>query len=235
MPCNAGHSVRRHLRVAIDAYDAAIRRFIPGYEAMIETAARTVAAVRPQLAVDLGAGTGALAEALLLRDGAGAVELIDVDAEMLAQARTRLARFGDRARFREQSFQAAPPACDAAAASLALHHVPALDEKQTIYRRIREALRPGGLFVNADAVMPAGRAAQAGVYEVWADHMAACGIKRSRAFELFAEWAEEDTYFPLEAELAALRAAGFDAECVWRNEPMAVVAARRPGQSIAKQ
>lgn len=234
MPSNAGHSVRRHLRVAIDAYDAAIRRFIPGYEAMIETAARIVAAVRPQLAVDLGAGTGALAETLLLR-GAGAVELIDVDAEMLARARTRLARFGDRAHFREQSFRAAPPACDAAAASLALHHVPALDEKQAIYRRIREALRPGGLFVNADAVMPAGRAAQAGVYEAWADHMAACGIERPRAFELFAEWAEEDTYFPLEAELAALRAAGFDAECVWRNGPMAVVAARRPGQSIAKQ
>ena len=233
MSSNVGHSVRRHLRVEIDAYDAAIRRFIPGYEAMIAAAAETVAAVRPRLAVDLGAGTGALAEALLLRGGAGAIELIDVDAEMLAQARMRLARFGARARFREQSFQTAPPACDAAAASLALHHVPTLDEKQTIYRRIREALRPGGLFVNADAVMPADRAAQAAVYEAWADHMAACGIDRSRAFELFAEWAEEDTYFPLEVELAALRDAGFDAECVWRNGSMAVVAARN--QSIAKQ
>ncbi|MDE0030807.1 MAG: methyltransferase domain-containing protein, partial [Deltaproteobacteria bacterium] len=56
----------------------------------------TLAAARPDLVLDLGAGTGALSEALLLHGGAGAVELIDVDAEMLDQARLRLARFGAR-------------------------------------------------------------------------------------------------------------------------------------------
>ena len=144
---------------------------------------------------------------------------------MLAQARTRLARFGDRVRFRKLSFHAALPRCDGAAASLALHHVPTLKEKQAVYEGIREALRPGGVFVNADAVMPADPAGRQAAYDAWADHMAACGIERERAFEHFAEWAEEDTYFPLEEELAAMRAAGLEAECVWRNGPMAVVAA----------
>lgn len=222
------HSVRRHLRVEIDAYDETIRRFIPGYEAMLEVAARTLATARPDLVLDLGAGTGALSEALLLHGEAGTVELLDVDGEMLDQARIRLARFGARVRFRQMSFLGELPPCDAAAASLALHHIPSIDAKRAVYGRILAALRPGGLFVNADAVMPAGQAAQAATYEAWADHMVACGIERSRAFEHFAEWADEDTYFPLEAELDALRAAGFDADCVWRQSSMAVVAGRRP-------
>ena len=227
------HSVRRHLRVEIDAYDETIRRFIPGYDAMLEVAARTLASTRPDLVLDLGAGTGALSEALLLRGDAGTVELIDVDAEMLDQARIRLARFGARVRFRQMSFLGELPPCDAAAASLALHHIPSLDAKRAVYGRILAALRPGGLFVNADAVMPAGRAEQAATYEAWAGHMAACGIERSRAFEHFAEWADEDTYFPLEAELDALRAGGFDAECVWERGPMAVVAGRRPATTAS--
>ena len=227
------HSVRRHLRVEIDAYDETIRRFIPGYEEMLRVAARTLASARPDLALDLGAGTGALSETLLLHGEAGTVELIDVDAEMLDQARIRLARFGARVRFRQTSFLGELPPCDAAAASLALHHIPSIDAKQAVYGRILAALRPGGLFVNADAVMPAGETEQAATYEAWAEHMAACGIERSRAFEHFAEWADEDTYFPLEAELDALRAAGLDAECVWRQGPMAVVAGRRPAATAS--
>ncbi len=227
------HSVRRHLRVEIDAYDETIRRFIPGYDAMLGVAARTLASARPDLALDLGAGTGALSEVLLLQGNAGTVELLDVDAEMLARARIRLARFGARVRFRQTSFLGELTACDAVAASLALHHIPSIDAKRGVYGRILAALRPGGLFVNADAVMPAGQAEQAATYEAWAAHMVACGIERSRAFEHFAVWGDEDTYFPLEAELAALRAAGFDAECVWQHGPMAVVAGHRPATTVA--
>ena len=39
------HSVRKHLRVEVDAYDAAIRSFIPGYEAMLDAAASAVASI----------------------------------------------------------------------------------------------------------------------------------------------------------------------------------------------
>ena len=105
------HSVRRHLRVAIDAYDSTIRQFIPGYEAMLGVAARELGTVAPGLVLDLGGGTGALAEAILKLQDSGTVELIDVDREMLAQARTRLARFGGRVRFTEGSFLAALPRC----------------------------------------------------------------------------------------------------------------------------
>ena len=229
MKDDTSHSVRRHLRVAIDAYDATIRQFIPGYEAMLVVAARELAPVAAGLVIDLGGGTGALAEAILASGDEGTVELIDVDREMLARARTRLGRFGDRARFTEGSFLEALPRCSGAAASLALHHVPTLEAKRALYRRVHEALEPGGVFVNADATMPADPAASEATWSAWADHMVRQGIAREQAFQHFEDWSDEDTYFPLEDELAAVASAGFDAECVWRKVGMTVVVGRKSG------
>ena len=220
------HSVRRHLRIEIDAYDAMIRRCIPGYEAMLEVAARELACVGSGLVLDLGAGTGALSETIL-DAGSASVELFDVDPEMLARARSRLLRFADRVRFSERSFLGALPRCDGVAASLALHHVPTIRAKRALYRRIHDALRAGGILVNADATMPTEPAARESTWRAWADYMVARGIDEQRAFEHFEEWAEEDTYFPLEEELAAVESAGFGAECVWREVGMTVVVGRK--------
>jgi len=118
------HSVRRHLRLEIESYDQSIRKFIPGYEAGLFRAAEEIARARPRKVLDLGAGTGALSEFILAQSDTAVAELLDVDAEMLAVARARLKRFGNRARFRQASFLDPLPTCDAAAASLALHHVP---------------------------------------------------------------------------------------------------------------
>ncbi len=221
------HSVRRHLRVAVEAYDEAIRRFIPGYEAMLEVAAGVVAEVSPAHVLDLGAGTGALSEAMLRREEVGTVELIDVDAEMLEQARVRLFGYGKRARFTLRSYDGELPACQAVAASLALHHVPSIERKARLYGRVFEALGRGGVFVNADATMPDDPVARDATYRAWAEHMVASGIAEERAWRHFEEWAEEDTYFPVDVERAALEDAGFRTEVAWREGPMTVVVGRR--------
>lgn len=221
------HSVRRHLNVAIEAYDRTIRQFIPGYEEGIGRAADVVAWRMPGRVLDLGAGTGALAADILAHEGVGEVVAIDVDGEMLAQARARLAGFGERASFREQSFDDALPPCDAVATSLALHHVPTMARKRSLYARIHAALKPGGVFVNVDVTMPAEPDEQEATYDRWARHLVASGIEESRAREHFAEWADEDTYFPLDEELSALREAGFEAECVWEATPFCLVVGRQ--------
>jgi tRNA (cmo5U34)-methyltransferase len=222
------HSVRHHLRVDTEEYDASIRRFIPGYETMLREAAAAVAAARPALVLDLGAGTGALSAALLERPEIGAVHLVDVDGEMLARAQERLAVYGTRARFALSSFHDPLPPCDAVAASLALHHVRTLEEKAALFRRVYAALQPGGVFVNADVTLPADEPPRGEAWRAWAAHLVASGIGEARAWEHFAEWADEDTYFPLEEELAALAGAGFHARCAWRDGVSTVVVARRP-------
>ncbi len=222
------HRVRKHLRVAIDAYDEAIRQFVPGYETMLAVAADAVAACEPELVLDLGSGTGALSQELLERTGIGAVELLDVDPEMMEQARQRLDGFGDRARFTLRSYDQPFPECDAFAASLSLHHIPTIEAKSVFFARVFAALDHGGVFVNADTNMPIDKEEGEQLYRYWTDHLATAGISEERARQHFNEWAEEDTYLPLEAELLELSRVGFDAACVWREGPMAVVVARKP-------
>lgn len=217
------HSVRRHLRLDVDAYDASIRRFIPSYEAMLARAADEVARVAPGLVVELGAGTAALSAAVLARPSVGAVVLLDIDPEMLGLARERVATFGDRARPTLGSFFDDLPACDAVMASLALHHIAETDRKAQVYRRIHAALPPGGVFVNADVMMPTEGPVREMVMRRWADHLVASGIPEERAWAHFAEWAEEDTYVPVAAELDLLERTGFQARCVWRDEPSTVI------------
>lgn len=221
------HSVRRHLRLEVDDYDALIRRFIPGYERMLAVAAHAVAAVGPEHVVDLGAGTGGLSEALLERNEVGGVELLDVDPEMMTRARSRLERFGDRARFTLRSYDEPFEPCDAFAASLSLHHIPTLDRKAALFARAFEALRPAGVLVNADVNMPEDEAERDALYRHWADHQVAEGIPEEDAWANFEVWAEEDTYLPLDTELATLRDIGFEAERIWNDGPVGVVVARK--------
>ena len=188
-----------------------------------------VAAAGPERVLDLGAGTGALAEAVLRRCGGCTIELIDTDAEMLHQARTRLASFAARVQYSERRFQGSLPPCDAAVASLALHHVATLAEKARVFAAIFAALRPGGVFVNADATMSADPGTRRAEYEAWAAHLVSSGIEEKRAWRHFEEWSGEDTYLPVEDELAALESAGFSSECLWRVVPITVVKAVKPG------
>lgn len=224
------HSVKRHLRVDADGYDAQIRRFIPHYEEMIATGVEVLSALAPAEAhiLDLGGGTGALSSAVLAGLPRSRVTVLDVDAEMLAEARRRLAGFGDRVSFEQASFLDPLPAADAVVASLALHHVHDLDTKTALYRAIHDALSPGGVLLNLDAAVSEGERLNRLVFDRMAARMGDHGIGDAEARGHFAAWADEDRYFPLDAELAALRAAGYDeVECVWRRGLCAITCALR--------
>jgi tRNA (cmo5U34)-methyltransferase len=152
------------------------------------------------------------------------VTVLDVDTDMLGEARRRLAPFADRVAFQEGSFLDPLPAADAAIASLALHHVHDLETKTALYRAIRDTLSPGGVLLNLDAAVTEDARLNALVFDRMATRMGDHGISDAEARGHFAAWAEEDRYFPLDAELGALRDAGFDeVECFWRRGLCAIL------------
>jgi tRNA (cmo5U34)-methyltransferase len=223
-----GHSVENHLRVDPATYDTAIVAFIPGYEEMLRVGVEIVRRSIPAggRVVDLGAGTGAFAHRVALAMPEARVHLIDVDGAMLARARERLAPFGERVTFQQGSFEDTLPEADAIVASLSLHHVRTLHAKRAAYRRILAALRPGSVFVSADATMHAEEPFAQLTRELWADHLVIHGDTRAQALARFDEWAAEDTYFGVAVELGLLREAGFTAaDALWRSPPVTVIAA----------
>jgi tRNA (cmo5U34)-methyltransferase len=224
------HSVKRHLDVDADGYDVQIRRFIPHYDDMITTGVELLAVLAPTEGhiLDLGGGTGALSAAVLEGLPGVRVTVLDVDADMLGEARRRLERFADRVAFREGSFFDPLPAADAVVASLALHHVHDLDAKTALYRAIRDTLAPGGVLLNLDAAVTEDARLNGLVFDRMAARMADYGIADAEARGHFASWADEDRYFPVDAELGALRDAGFDEiECFWRRGLCAIVCGLR--------
>jgi tRNA (cmo5U34)-methyltransferase len=177
--------------------------------------------------VDLGTGTGALAAKCLERAPQARIVGIDADGEMLVAARARL---GSSATFVNESFLRAPlPACDAVVASFALHHVRTRPAKSSLYRRIRRALRPRGVFVNVDCQPAGARTLATRQMDAWREHLRTA-YSPPEAEALLDAWAKEDVYVPLDAEMALLQRAGFAVEIVWRNGSFAVIAASASGR-----
>lgn len=237
------HQVETHLGVGAEAYDAAIRRFVPHYHAMLRAAVDTTAAAlgdgSRRVLVDLGTGTGALTAALAARLPQASLHALDGDPRMLAEARRRLTQFGGRIQYHHGAFLDAIPGGAAAAqpplparpdafvASLALHHVRDLAEKIALYRGLRAALAPSGILVNADAMLAAEEPARARELAAWIAHEVASGITEAAARQNLADWQrDEDRYFSIAEEHGALLAAGFTrVEVAWHRAPMAVLRA----------
>ncbi len=230
------HSVQKHLAVTPEVYDEEIRRFVPGYDAMLDEVVGALEEHLPRRAgrvLDLGAGTGALTARIAARLPGLGFTLLDADAAMLALAAERLAPIRARLEFREGSFSQELPACDAAVASLALHHLHARNEKCDAYRNILRSLPPGGVLVNADAALPASAALAEPLRRRWAAHLIERGDSESQAFARFAQWDAEDTYYSIQDELEMLSEAGFaQIDVRWRLGPITVIVARR-GESGA--
>jgi len=223
------HSVERHLKVRVEDYDAEIRRLVPAYDAMRRVQLDALALVlggNGGRVLDLGGGTGALAAAIAARFPAVKVEIWDTDPVMLASARERCSRFGERVICVERSFTDPLPACDAVAACIALHHVKDMAVKARIYGNIHTALRPGGIFVNADAAVCTTPSLREFTFAGWEASMRPHGIDSAEARRHFEAWALEDYYPPLVQELRLLEAAGFaEPECFWRDAAAVVLGA----------
>lgn len=222
-------SVGRHLRIALDEYDARIRTFVPFYEEMIHSVAdalHLIRAPRPTV-VDLGIGTGALARACLALRPDVRIIGIDVDPDMLVAARARLGG-DDDVQLVEASFvDHALPVADAFVACIALHHIREPAAKRSFYGRVFECLPPGGILVSGDCFPGALPELARWQREAWLTHLER-SYPRAEAEAYLQAWAEEDMYFALDDELTWLRQAGFQPEVWWRREGFAVVAAVRP-------
>jgi trans-aconitate methyltransferase len=211
-----------HLGIKPGEYDRAIATLIPHYKALLGAAAAVVDAVArtTPAVVDLGTGSGALAQSILkVRPNARLIG-VDADRAMLAAAEHRLR--GNIHVINEDFEHFDIPPCDVVSASFALHHVPTGRRKGALYRRCFASVRHGGMLVSADCFLAASKKIQHRNREAWLEHLQSTyGRKKAETF--LRTWAKEDVYFTLDREIELLREAGFAVEVPWRKDSFAVL------------
>ena len=209
-------------------YDATRRGLVPCFDAFYGAALDLIAqwrgpAAQPLQILDLGAGTGLFAAQLLARYPDARLHLLDGAQGMLDEARARFAAYPS------VSFVLADMASaelggpwDLVISALAIHH---LDDaaKQALFARIRAALRPGGLFVNAEQVLGPTREAETRYARVWLEQVRAGGVPETEIAKA-QERMRHDRCATVEDQLRWLREAGFnDVDCSFKAWRFAVL------------
>ena len=129
----------------------------------------------PDVVVDIGGGSGRLMHKVLERFADTTGVVLDQSQPFLDLARRKLADFADRAKFVHARLQddwpASLPARPTAIISMsAIHHLDSA-EKQALYRRCFDALKPGGVLLNGDEVRDDDDATHLAHLTQWAGHM----------------------------------------------------------------
>ena len=202
-------------------YDRNIRTSIPCYDAFHDAVIDTVSAsgVDPRVWVDVGCGTGTLAEKALARFPSTAYYLCDPSAAMLEVARQRLDGRDGVTIFPPVDAKGADigngrPA-DVVTAIQCLHYQDPESRKASI-ANCHRLLRDGGLFVTFENIRPlTDRGAEIGKRR-WRSFQERAGRSPAEAERHLARFDVE--YFPITAEqyLRVLRDVGFrSVEILW--------------------
>jgi tRNA (cmo5U34)-methyltransferase len=201
---------------AAESYDATRKKYIPCiadlYGVLVEQIPYNA---RDKFSVlDLGAGTGLLTSVVRKSFPAAEYTLIDFSSEMLEKARERFAgENGITYQIVDFDSQDIPDSYDIVISALALHHLP-LDRLYSVFRKIFDLLKPGGIFVNADQILGETPQIEKVYEQTWLRHAQAAGCTQ-REIEVALERMKADMTSTLKDQLAGLKKASFQNVNCW--------------------
>jgi tRNA (cmo5U34)-methyltransferase len=211
-------------------YDRARRQLVPCFDDFYRTAVELLPFARDQAVtvLDLGAGTGLLAGFIAYAFPAAQLTLLDIAPEMLTRARERFADDTDRVRFMTADLDTLQieGSYDAIVSALAIHHLHD-DGKRRLFKTIHTALKPGGVFVNAEQVAGPTAATEARYRASWLKRVRELGVSEDDLAAGLGRM-KLDRSTTVEAQLGWLSEAGFnDVDCAYKDGMFAVIGASK--------
>ncbi|MCC7235733.1 MAG: class I SAM-dependent methyltransferase [Bryobacterales bacterium] len=235
----SGKSTTEEIRARFDADVERFSNLETGQSAamdsrlMLDLAASVCGAMRPEAEALLDIGCGAGNYTLRLLDALPrlhSVTAVDLSQPMLDRARLRVlaARAGiawEELRGDIRELDLGRGRFDFAVAAAVLHHLRGEGEWRMVFRKIHDALKPGGALWIADMVEHAHPLAQQAMWTRYGEYLA--GL-RDEAYRdhVFAYIEREDTPRPAVWQLDRLREAGFgQVDILHKNGPFALFGA----------
>jgi tRNA (cmo5U34)-methyltransferase len=207
-------------------YDRDRMRLIPAHEAFYAAALEKIPVDATRI-VELGAGSGLFSAMLHAAFPTAHLHLIDFSQPMLDLARQRLGE-SPYVTYVLADYFVEPflPECDAIVSSLSIHHLED-ERKRDLFPLIFAALKPGGIFVNADHIAGPTPALESVYQQHWLNEVRAGGATEQQITDsLYRQ--REDRRTPVEPQLAWMREAGFtDVDCWYKSGSFAVFSGAR--------
>jgi tRNA (cmo5U34)-methyltransferase len=208
-------------------YDRDRMKLIPGHARFYGSALELIPADAKRI-LDLGAGTGLFTAMIRSCFPDAYLHLIDLSEPMLEQARARLQN-EQEIHLQVGDYTTAPwgSPYDAIVSALSIHHLED-DRKEALMDRAFAALKPGGVFINADHIAGPTPELEAIYQDRWLSQVREQGATDQQIAEsLYRQ--QEDRRSPVELQLTWLRDAGFQhVDCHYKDGSFAVLTGSKP-------
>ena len=224
-----------HVRDAFNAfaleYDAQREFVIPDLQGFYKAAtwAAESGSTEPDI-LDIGAGTGLLSAFMLQKFPTASLTLLDIAQNMLDVARERF-RGRNNIRFIICDYSKADlfGPYDIVCSALSIHHLES-EDKRRLFHRIFSALKPGGMFVNADQADGQSLYFRQRYLNYWNEFLRTGPLDDAGRKEILKRRSALDKNEKLSVQLEWLNEAGFsDVDVVYKNRTFIVTAARKNG------
>ncbi|MEP0752769.1 GNAT family N-acetyltransferase [Trichocoleus sp. Lan] len=227
-------SIQQAFNTAATEYDKLRRTLIPCFDDFYQTAIQVIPFDRTAAlnVLDLGAGTGLYSGMVQAVFPNAEFTLLDLATEMLEQAKARFQQMGKSPKIWIGDYVKTDlsDSYDLIISGLSIHHL-SDSEKQHLYQRIYDALKPGGMFINADQVL--GRTPQLEQFyqQQWLNTVRDRGISEEH-LHAAQHRMTYDRLAPLDAQIQWLEAAGFqNVDCWYKHYSFAVFGGSRSAES----
>ncbi len=224
--------VKKHFEEEASEFDRTILKLIPHYTQMIDALVlaipfKNVDAIN---IIDLGCGTGYVSMNIKERFPNSKLTCLDFAENMIAKTKVRMKKYKGVNFYlkdiREFEFD---KKYDAVVSSLALHHLETKQEKIEFYKKIFDALKPKGVFYNADIILGSNETLHELYTNKWKEFMA----KSLPGDEIENTWMkkhhEEDWPEILMDQMSWLGDIGFiQTDIIWKYYNFAVYGGTKP-------
>lgn len=222
-----------HIRDAFDTiaqeYDAQRVHIIPDLHQYYGAAVWAAVTKDPHPDIlDIGAGTGLLSALVLEKFPGASLTLLDISENMLAVARQRFSHL-DTVRYMVRDYSRSPLGgpYDLVFSALSIHHLSS-DDKQKLFHVIFAALKPGGMFINADQADGETPLFRKMYLDYWDNFLKMGPLGEKERQEILKRRDTLDRNETLSSQLRWLQECGFpDVDVVYKNRTFIVTVARK--------
>ncbi len=221
--------IKRAFDATASRYDAQRKWIIPEMDDYYSAAvwAAECKSERPAI-LDIGAGTGLLSALMTRKFPDAHLTLVDLSESMLSVARER---FADRTDVRyiagDYSSVDFGDRYNLICSALSIHHLEH-DDKRRLYKKIFDALHPGGIFVNADQVLGETAAINRRYMDYWDEFLVPCPLSAEDKKEMLYRRDTFDKNEKLSVQLGWMADCGFsEIDIVYKNRLFVVFTGRK--------